>query len=329
MSDYKRWISYIYYYEKNVKKNNIGYARMETRGDITKFTIHINVLSVIEPMSIYVLYREGGSDLKGIKIGMITMDKGIGHGVYSVYTYNIMDTGIDINSISGILIYHEKNRFYASEWDDKTIDIEMFREYEKDAGKEREVEEESKIADKIEEFGENADENDNMREQALDDNEESAEENNVQEEPEPDITTDYLEQIENAGSVQGLFNHKNDELSTAAENMLKSYPYMYPFEEDDIDACVRIEPKDIENLPINTWIIANNSFLLKGYYGYRHIILFKMGKDNPRYMVGVPGIHHNHENFIANMFGFRLFRPIKKTVDVRGEFGYWCIDIGN
>ncbi|MDE6635585.1 MAG: hypothetical protein K2K09_03140, partial [Lachnospiraceae bacterium] len=66
---------------------------------------------------------------------------------------------------------------------------------------------------------------------------------------------------------------------------------------------------------------------LKGYYGYRHLIFIKVGKDNPKYMIGVPGINHNRENFLANMFGFKLFKPIKNTSDIRGEFGYWCIPI--
>jgi len=396
MSDYKRWISYIYNYEKNVKKNNIGYVRVETRGEMTKLTLHINVLSVVEPMSVYMIYRNAKTDLmEGIKIGLISMDRGVGHGVYSTYTKDIMETGLGINDIGGILVFHEKDRFYASEWDDVEIDIRKFAEYtmnreepgmmedilsmqesmeirqedEQPAEKEMQPQwgEPQAVQEQVQpQWGEPQAVQEQIQPQweepqAVQEQEQPQweEPQAVQEQEQPqweepqavqeqmqsgqedasisqeneDITTKYLEDIENFGNVKGLFEHPENEpdirLREAAENMLRTYPYMYPFEDDDIDACVRIEPKDIENLPMNTWIIANNSFLLKGYYGYRHLIFFKIGKDKPRYMIGVPGINHNRENFIANMFGFRLFRPIKKTREVKGEYGYWCIIVDN
>ena len=47
--------------------------------------------------------------------------------------------------------------------------------------------------------------------------------------------------------------------------------------------------------------------------------------NRPRYLLGVPGIYHNKDEFIAKMFGFKLFKPMKNKSDVKGEFGYWCI----
>ncbi|MDE6636085.1 MAG: hypothetical protein K2K09_05695, partial [Lachnospiraceae bacterium] len=128
MSDYKRWISYIYFYENNIKKNNIGYIRVETRGGNTKLTMHINVLSVTEPMNVYLFVRNS-SAIEGINIGVISMDKGVGHGVYNTETNNIMDTGHSISDIGGVILFHEKEKFYASEWDDSSIDINSFVEY--------------------------------------------------------------------------------------------------------------------------------------------------------------------------------------------------------
>ena len=127
---------------------------------------------------------------------------------------------------------------------------------------------------------------------------------------------------------------KNHPLKTRAadlekiENVLKTYPYMYPFEDDSVDVCVRLEPGDIDKLPVDTWLLANNSFLLNGYYSYRHIILMKMNSDSkPVYLVGVPGIHRQREDFLAGMFGFKMFKPIRDVSTVKGEFGYWCMNI--
>ncbi len=54
--------------------------------------------------------------------------------------------------------------------------------------------------------------------------------------------------------------------------------------------------------------MVHNSFLLHGYYNYRHIILgkFKTG-DEDRYYLGVPGVYDDWEKMAAEMFGFEAF----------------------
>ena len=58
MSDYKRWVSYIYSYDENVKKNNSGYIRVETRGMITRLMVHINTSDETGRLLAYVFVRE-------------------------------------------------------------------------------------------------------------------------------------------------------------------------------------------------------------------------------------------------------------------------------
>ena len=100
--------------------------------------------------------------------------------------------------------------------------------------------------------------------------------------------------------------------------MFNEYPAVAPFGEQQ-GRIIRIEPKDIEKMPIQLWEYANNSFLLHGYYGYRHLIL----QENPdgTYYIGVPGIYHPREEFMARMFGFSNFVPISNNQ--REGFGYW------
>ena len=33
------------------------------------------------------------------------------------------------------------------------------------------------------------------------------------------------------------------------------------------------------------------------------------------------------EDFLAGMFGFKMFKPIRDVSTVKGEFGYWCMNI--
>lgn len=111
-----------------------------------------------------------------------------------------------------------------------------------------------------------------------------------------------------------------------ARKFLESYPRIYPFEDDEILLCVKIEPKDIGVLPKELWPFSNNSFLLHGFYCYHHLIFAKMkNKTGYRYILGIPGIYHNREQFMARMFGFESFKSIHKKELKQGDFGYWYV----
>lgn len=75
--------------------------------------------------------------------------------------------------------------------------------------------------------------------------------------------------------------------------------------------------------------LEHNSFLLHGYFNYRHILIKKEGD---KFLVGVPGNYYYREEMVAAMFGFPNFVPAKPE-DRRfeneeyekavGEFGYY------
>jgi hypothetical protein len=111
-----------------------------------------------------------------------------------------------------------------------------------------------------------------------------------------------------------------------AIHFFEQYTRIYPFEDNEITSCVKIEPKDIGFLSKDAWTLSNNSFLLHGYYSYQHLIFAKI-KDRYgcRYILGVPGIYHNRERFMARMFGFESFKSIRKRELRQGDFGYWYI----
>ncbi len=113
-----------------------------------------------------------------------------------------------------------------------------------------------------------------------------------------------------------------------ASRIFENYPRIYPFEDNEITLCVKIEPKDIGYFPVDAWILSNNSFLMHGYYCYNHLIFAKMrDRGGYRYILGVPGIYHNRERFMARMFGFECFKSIRKRELRQGDFGYWYIPI--
>lgn len=368
MADYKRWISYIYCYEEGIKKNNIGYVRVESLGQMTKITVHINVLSVSEPMKAYLFVRMDNYT-QGICIGDVKIDKGVGRGIFTVNSSRIADSRFEMSETGGILIYYNDDRFFASEWDDRPIVIEQFRreilsepepieidskiiepEIEKPEMEKPEIEKPEIEVPEMEEP-------EIIKPEIIEPEiiEPKIIEPEIIEpeiiEPEiiesdikvPELNESKKQTLElNEAMIQELKKEKNaskekkpvkvqiptnnNNIEKAVQQMLDIYPRMYPFEDDEMIYCVRIEPQDISRLPIESWNLANNSFLLRGYYCYRHLMLMKTSdKNHPRLLLGVPGIYHNKDSFIAKMFGFELFKPMKKTDEVIGEFGYWCI----
>lgn len=121
---------------------------------------------------------------------------------------------------------------------------------------------------------------------------------------------------------------ETDRENPLAARIFANFPRIYPFEDNVITKCVKIEPKDIGTLPSETWALSNNSFLLHGYYCYHHLIFAEI-KDRygAHYILGVPGIYHNRERFMARMFGFDCFKSIRKRELRQGDFGYWYVEI--
>lgn len=94
----------------------------------------------------------------------------------------------------------------------------------------------------------------------------------------------------------------------------------------------KIQRKDLSRLPRKEWRIANNSFLLHGFYNYHHLLYIE---EDGEVWIGVPGIYHEKEKLAANTFGFTHFRrhadvPVQLEAQEQNtyeDFGYWCRQI--
>ncbi len=101
-------------------------------------------------------------------------------------------------------------------------------------------------------------------------------------------------------------------------------PNMYPFEDDEMEKCVQISPGDFSDFPKEYWHMGSNTFLLQGYYNYRHLIL---ARDKEKVYVGIPGQYHRRDKYMADMFGFGRFKSILRKKERLGDFGYWMMEI--
>lgn len=109
-------------------------------------------------------------------------------------------------------------------------------------------------------------------------------------------------------------------------NMQKKYPPLSPFEEGGIVEGIKVSPSDLPYLQFLPFNLGANRFLLHGYKNYKHLLLGRMEGQN-RYILGIPGVYDSQEQFMAKMFGFPCFKPIRSCMKPVGQFGYWfrCI----
>lgn len=465
MPDYKRLVSYMYNYEDGMKRNNVGYARVESRNGQCKYTIHITAPSLNEKQLKVYLFRREAEDMEGIMLGTFQIKNGNGDFKTITESAHINNTPYGLDDMSGIVLFYTERKFFATEWDSKPV--VMSKVFAMDRRNTKKAEESSAMANNqtdikaatvstvlaspkeqlkdkadnviyfkkeghekvhtpIEEplndlltpnlkhvldSANNSLEEDLLSKELLENNkdilqnspmEKPTNETKISEEDKsmgskhvkeapvsyntsqviennqksPDLLDENIatesEKTENkANSIHSEVNQveenkpesikldenkaeenkaeeKKAEENKAEENkaeaketstiifedhplakqIYKSFPRMYPFEDNEIAWSARIEPKDIGLLPTEFWGLGNNSFLLHGYYSYRHLIFARTNdKNGYSYILGVPGIYHNREKFMAKMFGFENFKCTKRKTQRTGEFGYWYIPI--
>lgn len=141
-------------------------------------------------------------------------------------------------------------------------------------------------------------------------------------EPIPSNTEEYTQENETAEVTLSAEESKSDETALLVEEK-KS-------DEARIQKSIhKIQRSDIARLPRRHWNIANNSFLLHGYYNYNHLLLIE---EDGHYWLGVPGIYDPRESRAAELFGFSQFTDSynsqlslsEEECNTYGRFGYWC-----
>lgn len=114
---------------------------------------------------------------------------------------------------------------------------------------------------------------------------------------------------------------------------LEEFPEMLEEEPEEVMppsyVCEKIQRKDLARLPRKEWYLANNNFLLHGWYNYHHLLWLEEGGD---LYIGVPGVCHPRECQVARAFGFTRFCAASEVGAGVGreepgreeDFGYFC-----
>ena len=304
----KRFIRYLYEYEGNQKKRNVGFVKVEQDGKETTISVHGKGLcgKNNENISCYLikLDSEMGNILfvpaGEIQIGMISCGgcfcytEELIRAGYGKTEQSVGQTCEKKDDICGLGLGDPKEAFYVALWNEEMygdLDIaraKVFREFDSDktAGESKSIK--------------NIDEKEAEVETQFGDDEETE---NLEEEQET---------VEESSEKKDL---KKDDRDIDLQNFRRQ--------------IMKIQRGEISILPRCEWKLANNNFLLHGYYNYRHLVLIDEGNQ---LKLGVPGIYHEREARAAATFGFPEFiaeADVNVTLEPQErnenqQFGYWC-----
>lgn len=161
MSEYRRFVAYIYEYTNGKKNKNTGFAKVESRNGICRMQIHLQKIPQEEnALNIYGFVREGGW-LLGILLGQLSVKGACGEARIQTPAQNIGGGRYALSQLSGVWIEGRNGRKYLTVFDDESVDTEKLvtelPEQKKDL-EERKMEEpikekqEEKSAEKVDEI---------------------------------------------------------------------------------------------------------------------------------------------------------------------------------
>lgn len=353
MQSFKRKITYFYEYNNGNIGTTAGFLKLEVRGDKVKIIINIQESAGLPHTgaSLY-FYHEAGDHLAAIKVDKV-------ESIDGVLTYHdrtdwqqMFDTGRDLYTFDGVAVVYNNSHYYIGDFQDRDrknyvlvlkevkkegpVEIFLPRREEMSVAEKRQELLRSEVGELIkgekptikEKLAENVEVEENQGEKMPEKAEASKEDKTSEKviEIHAEEQKDVFEECENCPYRKKREEKK--EQNDGFEKMLKEYPKLPMYGATELFDCVRIMPKDIGKLDMRNWKLGVNSFLTHGFYTYQYLLLGKMrfGDGTERPIIGVP-VFSNREKYLANMFGFEQFIPIKKTGARTGAFGYWIVEI--
>ena len=126
MSDYKRFISYIYEYVQGEKKESLGFVKVNARDGVCKIQIHMRGFYTRgqKPHEAYIFIQKR-ERLSGQPLGELQNTNGALEWNGVTETDNLMKSGFSLEESQGIYIEGE-DHIYAAQWNDFPVDVERF-----------------------------------------------------------------------------------------------------------------------------------------------------------------------------------------------------------
>ena len=307
MAGMKRVVTYIYAYEGGKKGSNVGFARIEIRGQDARIEIHLRgVYAASAACRVYLFQREasGGKEatgVTGVLVGEMKLANGSGDGVVVLKGGRVGASPYGITEMEGLFFVIGEERILMSRWREGApfkVGLSGFREWQPEETKEKTAE--KGLA------AETAAQNE-VREAA------AAQPEQKEQTPAQDVPSGSGMETAAAGEemeaihatelpMRNLFPEYD--WNAVWEELCREHKPVALFEEWDMQ-CIQLELKDLRSLPKKYWYLGNNSFLLHGFFNYRYLLLGRTAEE--RWFLGVPGVYQRQERVMAAIFGFPEF----------------------
>ncbi|MDO5541373.1 MAG: hypothetical protein Q4F83_15120 [Eubacteriales bacterium] len=126
MSEYRRFISYIYNYHNGKKRNNCGFVKVEIRNDICRLGVHLEAKELTyQEVPVYGFVRIQGKAL-GIRMGSASRRGNAWEMQVSTPSDHFASSEYTMADIKGIWIRTETGDNFITVWDDEVLDPDMF-----------------------------------------------------------------------------------------------------------------------------------------------------------------------------------------------------------
>lgn len=133
MSEYQRFISYMYEYRNGKKSTNCGYARVENRNRLCRLEIHMKTSpqALEEPLRIYGCFHRDGL-LFGILLGQHAPVLDMVNWRYQGDPDNLNASQVSLSQLEGLILSDGSQIAYCSMWNDTVIDPNQMTPYIKE-----------------------------------------------------------------------------------------------------------------------------------------------------------------------------------------------------
>ena len=321
----KRFVTYLYEYDRTIRGRNVGFIRNDIRNDRCLMDIHIRGLERIkEKAPIYLIVRNG--ECIGIPAGEIVISQGIGNAFLELPGNHIGKTNYNSGDIQAVIVRYGNGKMLLGSYVQHPASDLLSGTFTK---WEAQAIPESPEPDPNATRGEN-DDSDSIR-------------------PVSEVQRGQNDDSGSIRPVSEIQRGQNDNFDSTRPDALSQQGTAAPTEEKLCPPTYkRIAITDIRSFPAQNWHLCSNSFLVHGFFCYHYLILKTVNAPNSTQIyLGVPGIYASQERMMALLFGFNDFEVDTDhitqadsnhdtflnddTTDAmqpsEGTFGYWLCQL--
>ena len=343
MAQYQRFLSYLFEYDKDQKKENCGFAKVEVRGDVQRIYLSVKSNEQAEILHVFGFYRKG-TGCGCVPLGRMVVKNGRGQLQYVNNGNYLAGSSIRFDQLCGLVAGRQQpfSNAYATVWDDQYFGLSLLLDdqEEKEGQELADIQPVQPVAEKTSDEQAEAEkiiddqtvdmltEEEKAADEAVKKDDTQPEKENGEGQGNEELSCEELQTLEvcREASVEACESDdlKQDKAAKVWEQLSAAYPHIETLPGDKM-VCLKAMPADIGRLPRQNWMLSSNGFLMYSFVKHRYIVFAKV--TDGRYELWVPGNYEKSEELMAQMFGFYRFRSVKSQKAGNGDFGYWCVPL--